>query len=80
MKNFFKNIYYKIVILRIRTNIFNPYRQPKWCNDPIVELVSKAKDHPLMGCWGIYYGYVKKDGIEYCKNCESFRERGELNE
>jgi hypothetical protein len=38
------------------------FPRPKWCNEP--EAV-----HPL-GCWGLMYGNVNKEGWRYCVGCD----------
>ncbi len=39
------------------------YSQPDWCEYP------NALES-IMGCWGLFYGSVKKD--EKCKTCECY--------
>jgi len=42
---------------------------PTWCRLPKDEHLDN-----MFGCWGIAYGYVKEEGINYCKKCEYFKE------
>lgn len=41
------------------------YVIPKWC-----QMLPSDHNDGMGGCWGISYGYVAKDGANWCKNCE----------
>ena len=48
---------------------------PKWCG-----LSPSAHNDGLGGCWGISYGFVRKEGEAYCANCEYRLPLGEQSE
>lgn len=44
------------------------YLIPSWCM-----MHPDEHDDGMGGCWGISYGYVKKEGESYCSNCEYYK-------
>jgi len=51
------------------TNVlFFGYLHPSWCSYPVEPV------NPMADCWGLFRGYVEKQGVEYCKKCECYNE------
>lgn len=41
-------------------------KHPEWCNYPVTNEGAEIIDM----CWGLLYGYIKKEGESYCNSCE----------